>query len=114
MLAIERHHRVWAGSTVTDRITEREMVSKYGQYWDKSKKTMISGGEGSSRGKMLSNKEKDLGAANMYSLTAQIATWEGKVKSRPLSGPGHFKLMSSSSILTAAGNDERLLNKVAI
>lgn len=40
-------------------------------------------------------KKEDLAAANMDSLTAQIGTWEGKVKSRPLSGPGHFKLMSS-------------------
>lgn len=45
------------------------MVLKYGQYWDKSEKTMVSGGEGSSRDKMLSNKEEDLAAVNMDSLT---------------------------------------------
>lgn len=60
---------MWAGSAVTDRMTEREMVLKYGQYWDKSEKTMVSGGEGSSRVKMLSNKEEDLAAVNMDSLT---------------------------------------------
>lgn len=60
MFAIERHHRVWAGSAVIDLITGREMVSKYGQYWGKNEKTMVRGGEGSNTGKMLSNKGKDL------------------------------------------------------
>ena len=60
MFAIERHHKVWAGSAVIDLIAGREMVSKYGPYWGKSKKTMVCEGEGSSTGKMLSNKGKDL------------------------------------------------------
>lgn len=50
-------------------MTEGDVVLKYGQYWDKSEKTMVSGGEGSSRGKMLSNKEEDLAAVNTDSLT---------------------------------------------
>lgn len=50
-------------------MTEGDVVLKYGQYWNKSEKTMVSGSEGSSRGKMLSNKEEDLAAVNTDSLT---------------------------------------------
>ena len=41
-------------------------------------------------------REKISPAANMGSLTAQIRALESKAKSRHLSGPGHFKLISSS------------------